>query len=116
MAHRGKSNNFIQVSAKFGIGLGQGEDYPSPMSRDDPEVSFIASFLWGSGSEAFMGSQLFAFPFSKEVISSWDVRLDRPQTIGCGSVGSELATPWHDRLQASKHTATPCPILDKAIY
>lgn len=47
-----------------------------------------------------MGPQLFAFPFSKEMISSWDVGLDRPQTIGCGSVGSELATPWHDILQA----------------
>lgn len=70
------------------------------MSRDDPDVSFIASFPWGSGPEAFMGPQLFAFSFSKEMISSWDVGLDRPQTIGCGSVGSELATPWHDILQA----------------
>lgn len=81
MAHRGKSNNFIQVSAKFGVGLGQGSGIPFsplPMFRDDPEVSFIASFPWGSGPEAFMGPQLFAVPFSKEMISSWDVGLDRP--------------------------------------
>lgn len=86
MAHRGKSNDFIQVPDKFGIGLWQGaEEYPpSPpsMSRDDSKASFIALFPWESGLEAFIGPQLFAFAFSKEVIYSWDVGLDRPRTIG----------------------------------
>lgn len=41
--------------------------------------------------EAFTGPQLFAFAFfKKEVISSWDAELDRPQTASRDSVGSEL--------------------------
>lgn len=51
------------------------------MSREDPEGSFIALLPWEAGPEAFMGPQLFAFPFSKEVISSWDVGLERPQAV-----------------------------------
>lgn len=81
MAPRGKSNDVIQVSAKYGIRLWQGaEEYPpSPpsMSRDDSKASFIVLFPWESGPEAFMGPQPFAFALSKEVISSWEVGLDR---------------------------------------
>lgn len=48
--------------------------------------------------EAFTGPQFFAFAFLKEVISSWDVGLDRPQTTGRDSVGFELTQYKPSRL------------------
>lgn len=79
--------------------------------------------------EAFTGPQLFAFAFKKEVISSWDVGLDRPQTTGRDSVGSELAQYKPSCLaymnlphlgliycRLYKHTTTVCSVLDTAVY
>lgn len=94
---------------------------PPSMSRDDSKAPFTALFrrelsrkhLQVPIQEAFTSPQLFAFFFFKEVISSWDVGLDRPQTTGRDSVDSELAqykpshaaymylaTPWLDILSA----------------
>lgn len=79
--------------------------------------------------EAFTGPQLFAFAFfKKEVISSWDAELDRPQTASRDSVGSELAQyktfpKAHRNLphlglihcRPYQHTTTACSVLDAAV-
>lgn len=65
--------------------------------------------------EALTGPHLFVFAFSKEVISRWDVRLDRPQTTGCDSVGSEpaLYKPSHSAYMSLPHLGlTDCQLIN----